>query len=77
MARCKFYNLGCCKFKIKDCKFEHPKEVCQSYYYKTCQKRHPRKRRYENKYKFGKECENKKLQSGNVNKPNNKNKIEE
>ena len=44
--RCRYYNFGFCKYRGK-CRFNHPKEVCQTYIEgkcedKSCQKRHPK-----------------------------------
>ena len=75
-ARCKFYNVGYCKFTIKGCKFMHPKEICESKYCKNknFKKRHPRKCQFEDRCKFGKKCfykhENSKIHSEVIDKEN-------
>jgi hypothetical protein len=45
-AKCKYYNAGYCKYKVK-CKFTHPAEVCKNYVEDKCEdsrcpNRHPK-----------------------------------
>ena len=57
-SKCKHYNVGYCKFK-DGCKFEHPKEDCQSQKcsIKNCPKRHRRSCKFGLKCKRSETCE--------------------
>ena len=45
--KCKYFNRGYCKYKLKKCRFSHPKDVCKEYLedfkcgVKDCPDRHP------------------------------------
>ena len=46
--KCKFYNAGFCKYKLKKCRFLHPESICKEYLknmkceLKDCVDRHPK-----------------------------------
>ena len=46
--KCKFYNAGFCKYKLKNCRFVHPESICKEYLkslkceIKDCLDRHPK-----------------------------------
>ena len=49
--KCRYYNIGYCKFLKSKCRFFHPEEQCDdgSCDSKDCKKRHPKICRYQNK----------------------------
>ena len=46
--RCRYYNLGFCKYLKKGCEFNHPKVNCErpNCDYKTCTRRHNKSCKY-------------------------------
>ena len=54
--KCVHFNSGYCKFNVKGCKFFHPTEDCSedSCIDKKCNKRHPRKCKFEENCRYNK-----------------------